>query len=215
MMANDDLHDDVSFRGGSRVAWVNTSFPFAKLVATRGSLKLSTLGTYEFTPEQVVSFGTYGSIPLLANGLAIEHNRLDYPARMVFWCVGSRERVLEEIRRVGFVPRGIAVERASGMPFRWSFAIAAVLAWNALFLVDSHGFPLQLPKSGPPFGPGTVAALALAFLLATGIKASTRLQRLALAPGHVLGEVRGMLTLLQLVSCPMALGFGAAWFFGR
>ena len=34
-MANDDLLDEVSFRGGSRVGWVNASFPLAKLTATR------------------------------------------------------------------------------------------------------------------------------------------------------------------------------------
>ena len=214
-MSNDDLLDGVSFRGGSRVGWVNASFPFAKLVAKRGRLTLSSLGTYEFTPEQVVSFGTYGSIPLLANGLAIEHNRLDYPARMVFWCMGSRQHVLDEIRRIGFVPTGVAVERPRGMPFRWSVVIGAVLAWNLLFLADLHGFPPQVPRSVPFFGPGVVGALALAFLLATGIKSSTRLQRLALAPGHVLGEVRGLLSLLQIVSAPMAIAFGAAWLFGR
>lgn len=208
--------DEVSFRGGSKIGWVNTSFPLVKLTCDRERLKLSDLGKpCEFAPDQVVSIGTYGSVPLLRNGLAIEHNRLDYPARVVFYCMGRRERVLDEIRRIGFVPTGIAVERASGMPFRWSFAIGAVLAWNALFLADSHGLPLQLPKSGPIFGPGVVTALALAFVLATGVKASTRLQRLALAPGHQLGEVRSTLTLLQLVFAPMALAFSAAWYFGR
>ena len=215
-MANDDLLDEVSFRGGSRVGWVNASFPLARLVARRERLTLSSLGTYEFTPEQVVSFGSYGSIPLLANGLAIEHNRLDYPARVVFWCMGSRERVREEIRRAGFVPAGVAVERPRGMPFRWSFAIAAVVAWNTLFLIDwLHGFAPELPSSGPSVGLGAVITLGSAFALATGVKVSPRLQRLALAPGHVLGEVRAMLTLLQLVTGPMALGFAAVWLLNR
>ena len=211
MTPADDLLHDVSFRGDSRVGWVNASFPLARLVANRRRLTLASLGTYEFTPEQVVSFGTYGSIPFLANGLAIEHNRLDYPARMVFWCVGSRDRVLEEIRRVGFVPAGVAVERPRGMPFRWSFVIAIVLAWNLLFLADPHGYFSNPARPFP--GPGMPLALLMAFLLATCIKLSDRMQRLALAPGHTLGEVRGLLTLLQLISGPMALAFGAAWFF--
>ena len=214
-MSDDDILDHVSFRGGSRVGWVNASFPLAKLVVRRGRLTLSSLGTYEFTPEQVVSLGTWGSIPLLANGLAIEHNRLDYPARMVFWCMGSRGRVQDEIRRIGFVPKGVAIERPRGMPFRWSFVIVAVLAWNALLLADPHHFTMLMSAEGPLFGLGTVIALALTFVLATGVKSSTRLQRLALAPGHTLGEVRALLTLLQIVSGPMALGFGAAWVFGR
>jgi hypothetical protein len=212
MTSDDALLHDVSFRGGSRVGWVNASFPLARLVANRRRLTLASLGTYEFTPEQVVSFGTYGSIPFLANGLAIEHNRLDYPARMVFWCAGSRDRVLEEIRRVGFVPAGVAVERPRGMPFRWSFVIAVVLAWNLSFLADLSGHFSHAARPMPG-GPGAVAALAAVFLLATCIKLSAGMQRLALTPGHTLGEVRGLLTLLQLISGPMALAFGAAWFF--
>jgi len=205
-MANDDFQDDVSFRGGSRVGWVNASFPLARLVASRSRMTLSSLGRYEFTPEQVVRFGSYGSIPLLANGLAIEHNRLDYPARMVFWCMGSREHVLAEIRRIGFVPAGQPVERPGGMPLRWSFVIAAVLAWNALFLFDQRGL-LQGDLHPTPPGVGAIVALAALFLLATGIRLSERLQRLALAPGHQVGEVRALLGLLQLVGGLMAIGF--------
>lgn len=206
--------DDVSFRGGSRIGWVNASYPFARLTCTRERLVLSSFGAHEFTPDQVVSFGTFGSVPLLANGLAIEHNRLDYPARMVFWCPGSRDKVLEEIRRTGFVPRGQPVERPRGMPFRWSFAIGVVLLWNLLLIGnvrDMLDFP---PSHRLSFGPGMPAACAMAFLLATGLKLSGRLQRLAIAPGHTLGEVRGMLTLLQMVALPLGLGFGAAWLLG-
>lgn len=205
--------DEVSFRGGSRVGWVNASFPLARLTCNRERLTLSSLGTCEFTPEQVVSFGKYGSIPFLANGLSIEHNRLDYPARMVFWCMGSRERVLDEIRHVGFVPTGVAVERPRGMPFRWSLVIALLLVWNLPFLLNPGNFvrAQRLPMPGPGF----VLELAIVFALATAIKLSTRVQRLALAPGHSVGEVRGLLNLLQLVSGTLAVGFGLVWFLGR
>ncbi len=56
-----------------------------------------------------------------------------------------------------------------------------------------------------------LAAMAL-FLLATGVRVSARLQRLALAPGHQVGEVRALLGLLQLVSAPLAIGFSLAHF---
>ena len=69
--------EEISFRGGSRIGWVNASYPFVKLTCSRARLTLSSLGSHEFTPGQVVGFGTFGSIPLLANGLAIEHNRLE------------------------------------------------------------------------------------------------------------------------------------------
>lgn len=207
--------EEISFRGGSRIGWVNASYPFAKLTCSRARLTLSSLGSYDFTPGQVVGFGSFGSIPLLANGLAIEHNRPDYPARMVFWCLGSRERVLEQIREVGFVPIGQGAARPRGMPLRWGFVTAVVLCWNLLFLADGPDLP-ELWRGHVPAhflpGVGALVALASIFLLATGIKVSRRLQRLALAPGHELGEVRGMLTLLQLVSVPLMIGFSLVHF---
>jgi hypothetical protein len=203
--------DEISFRGGSRVGWTNATFPLVKLTCSRDRLALSGFGSHEFTPQQVVGFGTYGSIPFFGNGLSIEHNRLDYPARMVFWCMGSRQRVLDEIRRVGFVPSGVAVERPRGMPLRLGFAIGCVLVWNIGFWSDTR---LQFHPGTPtlPFGPGVVATLAALFVVATGIKVSPRLQRIVLAPGHVVGEVRGLLTLLQLISGAMAGAFGLALF---
>ena len=65
---------EVAFRGGSRIGWVNASWPFAKLTSNAGRLTLSSLGTYEFTPGQVVSLERQGAVPFLYNGLRINHN---------------------------------------------------------------------------------------------------------------------------------------------
>ncbi len=205
----------MSFRGGSRIGWVNASYPFARLTCTRERLVLSSLGAHEFTPDQVVSLSAFvGTVPMLAKGVAIEHNRLDYPARMVFWSMGDAEHVLERIRGTGFVPRGQPVERPRGMPFRWGFVIGVVLLWNLLLIGHVRDMLDFRSSHRLSFGPGMPAACAMLFLLATGIKLSGRLQRLAIAPGHTLGEIRGMLTLLQLVALPLGLGFGAAWLLG-
>ena len=132
---------EVSFRGGSRIGWVNASYPFARLTCTRERLVLSSFGLHEFTSGQVVTL-------------------------------------------------------------------------NLLLLGNFRDFPAGPPAPRPDFGPGMPAACILAFLLATGIKHAGRLRRLALARGHALGEVRGMLTLLQRVALPLGIGFGAAWLLG-
>jgi hypothetical protein len=204
--------DEVSFRGGSGVGWVNAGFPLARLTCSRQRLTLAGLGTCEFTPEQVVSFGTHGSIPFLANGLSIEHNRLDYPAHVVFWCMGSRDRVREEIRRIGFVPTGVAVERPRGMPFRWGLVIVLLLVWTLPFLLGPAGF---MWIQGPPMpGQEFVPGLGIVFVLATAIKLSARAQRLALAPGHSVVEVRELLSLLQFVSGLLAVPLGLVGWLG-
>ena len=200
--------DDIRFTGGSRVGWVNASWPLAQLRCRRDRLTLKSLGTCEFTPDQVVAFDIYGSIPLLANGLAIVHNRLDYPARVVFWCMGSRQRVLEQIRDTGFVPTGVAIERPGGMAFRWSFVIACVLLWNLAFFVGGNGLAFDTDKGTAP-KPSTILVVAALFALATAIRWWPRLQRIALAPGHTVAEVRQLLLLLQIVSAFLVLVFGA------
>jgi len=35
------------------------------------------MGAYDFTPRQVVALERYGSIPVLASGIRLNHNRLD------------------------------------------------------------------------------------------------------------------------------------------
>lgn len=202
---------EVSFTGGSRVGWVNASFPFAKLSCNGQMLRLATLGTYEFTAGQVVSFGTYGSIPLLANGLRIHHNRLDYPEKVVFWCMGSRDEVLRQIAQSGFRPQGQAAERPRGFVFRWGAAAAFVLIWNLLALVGWEHL-LYFPHARPS-GVGTLLACGFAFAATTAVKGSPRIQRLVLAPGRSVGEVKGFLTLIQLLTGAFASGIALALFF--
>ena len=88
---------ETSYRGGARIGWVNASWPFARLTVSADKLALASLGTYEFSPLQVVSVEPYGSIPLLSSGIRIIHNRADYPEKIIFWCMGNRSRVLAEI----------------------------------------------------------------------------------------------------------------------
>ena len=119
---------EVSFRGGARVGWVNASWPLAKLTASHDRLVVTSLGTYEFTPDQVQAIERYGSIPILAWGLRIRHNRTDYPENVIFWCMGSRDRVLAQIEQTGFTPKAQASStRARGFPIRWTVVVGVVI----------------------------------------------------------------------------------------
>ena len=125
--------------------------------------------------------------------------------------MGSRDEVLRQIAGTGFVPQGHAIERPRGFVFRWSVAVAFVLAWNLLALVDMKS-AFDDPRARTP-GIGIFLACAFAFAMATAIKRSPRVQRFVLANGHAVGEVRPALTLIQLVTGAMALGGGIAVFF--
>jgi hypothetical protein len=56
--------------GGARIGWINASWPLAELSVTPRSLVIRVwpLGTYTFTPEQIVRVEPYGSIPVSIAG---------------------------------------------------------------------------------------------------------------------------------------------------
>ena len=201
---------EASFRGGARIGWVNASWPFATLKVIRNELRLSCLGSYEFSSSQVVSLEPYGSIPLLSSGIRINHNRLDYPTKIIFWCMGSRANVLSTIQEVGFSPSGLTGGRVPGFPVRWSVLIAVIVLWNLLFLLD--GSILKARGSQP--GLLVFVALFSACALATATRASSGVQRLVLRPGHQIGEIKSFLSLLQLVSGFLSLVFAGMWLGG-
>jgi hypothetical protein len=49
-----DFVETVSFTGGSRIGWVNASWPFARLTCDGVRLNLSSLGKHEFTAEHLI-----------------------------------------------------------------------------------------------------------------------------------------------------------------
>jgi hypothetical protein len=198
---------ETSYRGGARIGWVNASWPFARLTVSSERLALASLGTYEFNPSQVVSIEPYGSIPLLASGIRINHNRADYPEKIIFWCMGNRDKVLTELGHYAFSPNGRPTERASGFPIRWSVVVAVIALWNVLFMLD---WPAQR-QSREPWSFALLALLAL-FGLATAIRASPRVQRIVLREGHQVGEITAFIGhLLQIVAGLLSLVFGGMW----
>jgi hypothetical protein len=195
----------ISFRGGARIGWVNASWPFAKLTTTAEHLTISSLGNYDFSPAQVSSIERYGSIPLLASGIRVNHNRADYPAKIVFWCMGNREKVLAQIDKSGFIPKGQVTVRAAGFPIRWSVVLAFIVLWNALFMLDGSFSFHQHQEPGPL----VLLALLLVLAFSTAVKSSVPLQQRVLRKGHDVGEIKAFLVLLQIVTGFLSALFGA------
>lgn len=196
---------EASFRGGARLGWVNASWPFAKLTSAADRLTITSLGRYEFTPEQVVSLEPYGSLPFLSSGIRIRHNRTDYPENVIFWCVGNRNSILSRIEQSGFAPKGQAVTRIGGFAIRWSVVVVFVVLWNLLFMLNG---PFDRGQTRGP-GPLVFVALLLVLGFSTAMQVSVPLQRAVLREGHHVGEIKAFLLLLQLVSGFLSVAFGA------
>jgi hypothetical protein len=191
--------EEIRVTGGARVGGVNASWPLARLVVSTTRLKLtSVLDTYEFLPSEVVSLERYGSIPFFSSGVRIAHAREDYPSKIIFWCLGNPETLIDQIRQVGFSPAAPASSEIKwrGLPVRWTAILLITLAWNGLFLLD-HAFRHSFTKRPGLF---TLLPLLFAFLICWGIKKSPELQKTILRDGRSVNEIKAFLSLIQFVS---------------
>jgi hypothetical protein len=193
--------------GGARVGWMNATWPLAQLSATADSLRISVflLGTYSFTPDQVSSIERYVMIPVLGWGIQVRHCVPEYPRKIIFWSLGSPERLLSGISGSGFQPAATpsTMDGSAGIPVRWSAIIVAVAVWNGLFLLD------QTRSVRPHSSPGLYSCIALLLLygLALGTLRLPVLQRFVLKPGRNVGEIGTALRFLAFISGFMLLVF--------
>jgi hypothetical protein len=200
------MSTEVNWTGGASVGSLRASWPFARLSCSEKDLSLSLLGTYHFSPEQVVRIEPYGSIPILTWGIRIIHTKLDCPDDVIFYCLLGRDRLLQEIERVGFRPCASAADLPDrrGTPWRWTFLIVCLVVWNVLFFLDGS------PWKHHSLGAGAITAVAMAFIASLALMFSPWMQTLALKPDRSPDEVLPTVRLFALISGTMliALLFG-------
>jgi len=194
------MENQISHTGGARIGWVNATWPFAALTATRDSLTLNAtlVGRYSFTPDQVVSIERHTVIPVLGWGIRINHNVPKYPKKTVFWCFGSPNMLISRIEEVGFIPQASADSVLSdrGMPVRWEAVAAIIILWNLLFFLDI-GLP---PDTDAKPGLFSLIAITLLFLGSVSMWRVKWLQRCVLKPGRSPSEIKAWFYLLAVVS---------------
>lgn len=181
--------------GGASVGGLQASWPFARLFCTAKDLSISLFGTYHFAPEQVVRIDPIGWTPL-SWGIQIIHINPACPDRVVFYCFIGRDRLLREIKRIGFVPSASAADlpERRGMPWRWTFLIACVVVWNALFFLDGS------PWEHHALGTGALSAAAIAFLTSLALMFLPGMQSVALKPDRSIDEVLPTVRFFALIA---------------
>jgi hypothetical protein len=201
--------------GGAQIGWVNASWPLARLSATpeRLTIKARIVGDYSFTPTQVSAVERYVLIPFLAWGVRIRHQVPDYPQRVIFWCLGDPEAVVQGIRNAGFASTGPEPDdaRSAGIPVRWSAVIGGIALWNLLFILPFLG----QPHGGSPAGWRVLFPLyaVLGFIMAA--RKSAGFQRMIMKPGRSIGEIKPFLRLLAFVCGLLAIIFSVVVFANR
>lgn len=189
---------DISVAGGAQVGWLHASWPFARLTVSATHLKIAMMGTYDFTTDQVVSLERFGSIPVLASGIRINHNRQDCPPKIIFYTLGNPMKLLARIAETGFSPKAPAASapKRIGIPVRWSAIAIAIILWNGFFFLD-YSSP---DYSRHELGLGAFMAILLTFFLTWWLRVSQWLQGIVLKEGRSVGEIKSFLYFLQLLT---------------
>ncbi len=201
--------------GGVRIGWFHASWPFATLYASPSELRLKVLLSedYRFRSDQVSGFERIGSIPLLSQGIQINHVVPDYPEKIIFYG-GNPDRLIAAIHDAGFRPTAAAASapRRDGIPVRWQAILLIVALWNLPFLIEGGFTPGSAPSK---IGATQLVALVAFFLASIALQRSKSLQALVLKPGRSMGEIKHVVSLFTLVTGFLSLVFGLIFLSAR
>lgn len=208
---------ELKLTGGARIGRANATFPFATLKVTKTSLDLnaSIVGNLTFLPSDIISIEPYTKIPLLGQGIKINHKVASYKEKVIFWTMKNPAIVIRQIQETGFLDpdnKNIAstnqaiIERQKngGFPVKKAAAIVIVIVWNIFFLFDFLGF-FKDNLEGSPLGLG--AQSALGFILLTCILTLTfePFRKLILKKGRTLNDIKKFVFFLLFISGIMFL----------
>ena len=204
--------------GGVRIGRANATYPFASLFVDKDVLKInaSIIGNLIFQPKDILSIEPYTSIPILGQGIKINHRVENYNPKVIFWTFKDPVFVINEIKKVGFLDNInsnvsladtdiIKRQEQGGFPIKISVAVIFIVVWNLLFLSDVIPFSLQNKKEGNPIGNGIKMAIAL--LLVTSILAlvSDAFRKIILKEGREFNDIKKFVYFTILISGFMLL----------
>ncbi len=212
--------NELQLTGGARIGMANATFPFATLKVNKDRLELnaSIVGNLTFQASDIISIEPYTMIPILGQGIKINHNVANYKERVIFWTFKDPNSVVRQIQETGFlnnqnttekkVDRTIIEKQAKGgFPIKKGFAIGAIVVWNLLFLTDIIPFFLG-KKEGFAIGNGVLGAIGLLFLTALLSLISADFRRLVLKEGRDLTDIKKFAIFTLIVSGFMLLNLG-------
>jgi hypothetical protein len=212
--------NELQLTGGARIGMANATFPFATLKVNKDRLELnaSIVGNLTFQPSDIISIEPYTMIPILGQGIKINHKVSGYKERVIFWTFKDPNSVVRQIQETGFlnnqntseqkIDKNIIEKQAKGgFPIKKGFAIVVIVVWNFLFLSDFIPFFLS-NKEGIPIGNGVLAAIGLLFLTALLSLISADFRRLILKDGRELNDIKKFAIFAMIISGFMLLNLG-------
>jgi len=91
---------ELKVTGGARIGFANASWTFATLKVSKNQLELnaSIIGNLLFQPSDIISIIPYSKIPILGQGIKINHKVETYKKKVIFWTYKNPELVINQIK---------------------------------------------------------------------------------------------------------------------
>lgn len=211
--------------GGAKIGLANATYPFADLYVDENILKInaSLVGNLVFQPQDIISIQPYTSIPLIGQGIKINHRVENYNSNVIFWTLKNPETVINEIKSTGFLENknSTIISRDSkiieqqiqgGFPLKPFVSVFFIVVWNAFFISDF--FPIfRNGTSLPVFpGPGVCSALGFIFISAILSLVSSGFRRFILKEGRSFEDIKKLAIFISLITGFMLTVFLAIGF---
>ena len=204
---------ELNLTGGARIGMANATWPFASLKVTKERLDLNAtiVGNLVFRPEDIISIEPYYMIPILGQGIKINHRIPKYKEKVIFWTFKNPNEVIRQIKQTGFLDNSSSSEKQSdldiiakrqkqgGFPVKIPFAIGIVVIWNILFVMDFLNFS-KSGSEGVPLGNGAIGALGLVFLSCLLTLISKDFRKIVLKEGRELKDISRFLYFIMFIS---------------
>lgn len=194
--------DELQLTGGARIGRANISIPLATLTVSKERMELnaSIVGNLTFQPADITSIEPYNFLPVIGQGVKINHRVPTYKEKVIFWSLKDPMAIIKQIEGTGFLgnqaalspqmAQGVMKRQAEGgFPIKRGAAIAVVVFWNLLFLADVVPFILE-QKQGSPIGAGMLTAIGLVFLIALLSLVAADFRRLILKEGRGKDDIK-------------------------
>ncbi|CAD0008885.1 hypothetical protein [Flavobacterium salmonis] len=206
------MTEKFTLTGGARIGMANASFPLADLYVDKEVLKInaSIVGNLVFQPKDIISIEAYSSVPIIGNGIKINHRIEKYNSKVIFWTFKNPTTVINEIKKTGFLENTnseistedlkiLERQNQGGFPIKKPVAVFFIIAWNLLFLSDIIPFMLQDKKEGLPIGIGVKLALGLVFISSILALVSEKFRGLILKEGREFDDIKKFIYLTAFI----------------
>lgn len=196
------MNEQLKFKGGARIGCMNATAPFATLTVDQTTLSLDVgfLGYFEFQPDDIISIEKYSLIPIIGQGIRINHRSKKYKSKIIFWSIMDPDKLINNIKQTGFLNDAkeniskedldlLRLQRQKEFPIN-PFVIAILLLFSLGLLMNSTSF-FPLKSGGNEIFIRTVILFcSVFFIFLLLLLLSPMIQKLTLIKGSTIGEIK-------------------------